>query len=248
MDRAKVNPERSVGDTAPVPAPAAAPASAVQARARQIARRGAHAVGRVLEQVSKIYGYSFLVSAIDGIFISGISLLPLTNWDGEGVPRADVFVVSLTLGVWGSLTHAFLCTFGAASNYQSAKYAKYHWQVFLVAVLFANLCILGVTFVIPPTALGVNPKFYLLDVLGLMVGGVFSTVFGVMVFLMKLKRDGHSIPQSGGSPSGNDDESTEEVSAFRTCQSLSNIIIVAMLVLGYPAVVLPFYRAETTSE
>ena len=57
--------------------------------------------GRILGRISRLYGYSLLIAGIHSIFMSGVSLLPLTKWDGEeGVPRADVILVSLLLKLW----------------------------------------------------------------------------------------------------------------------------------------------------
>ena len=45
------------------------------------------AVGRVVEQLSKIYGYAILVSGLDSVVIIGVSTLPFTRWNDEGVPQ-----------------------------------------------------------------------------------------------------------------------------------------------------------------
>ena len=70
---------------------------------RAIARRVVSAVGRVVEQLSRLYGYAILIAAFNGIILSGISSLPFTKWDDDGVPRADALIVSGFIGVWASL-------------------------------------------------------------------------------------------------------------------------------------------------
>ena len=93
VDRAKVNPEPPAGR------PEAAPAAGVRA----IAHHVASTVGRVVEQLSRLYGYAIIIAAFNGTVLSGISSLPFTKWDDDGVPRADALIVSGFLGVWMSL-------------------------------------------------------------------------------------------------------------------------------------------------
>ena len=76
---------------------------------------GAHAVGtgkpyfygagRILGRVSRLYGYSMLLSGISSLFVTGISSLPLTKWDDKdngGVPRAHNELVNVLLMLWFS--------------------------------------------------------------------------------------------------------------------------------------------------
>ena len=97
MNGAVVNPER-----APVrqQAESARQSLAQPARERAVARTVTSTVGRIVEQCSRLYGYAFLVSGIDSIFLAAVSSLPLTKWDDDGVPRADPFAVSTLLGTW----------------------------------------------------------------------------------------------------------------------------------------------------
>ena len=64
-----------------------------------------YGAGRILGRMSRLYGYSLLLSGISSLFLSGLSSLPLTKWDDkdEGdVPRAHVELVSVLLMLWSA--------------------------------------------------------------------------------------------------------------------------------------------------
>ena len=72
-----------------------------RAQDRVVAKPYFYNAGRILGRVARLYGYSMLLSGISSLFLSGFSSLPLTKWDGkEGVPRADVVLVSVLLKLW----------------------------------------------------------------------------------------------------------------------------------------------------
>ena len=74
-----------------------------QDRAVGSAKPNFYGAGRILGRVSRLYGYSLLLSGISSLFVTGFSSLPLTKWDDkEGVPRADVVLVSVLLKLWVS--------------------------------------------------------------------------------------------------------------------------------------------------
>ena len=97
MNGAVVNPERT-----PVrqQADRARQSLAQPERERAVAHIVTSTVGRIVEQCSRLYGYAFLISGIDSIFLVGVSSLPLTKWDDDDVPHADTFAVSALLGTW----------------------------------------------------------------------------------------------------------------------------------------------------
>ena len=117
-NRAQVNPEERALQVAGARTPSAQVGAdrnsnrAQQDRANDNAKPSFYDSGRILGRISRLYGYSFLLSGIVSLFVSGISSLPLTKWDDEeGVPRADVALVMAVLFLWLS---------GAVSRDQSA--------------------------------------------------------------------------------------------------------------------------------
>ena len=86
-----------------------------------------YAAGRILGRVSRLYGYSLLLSGISSLFLSGFSSLPLTKWDDkdEGdVPRAHVELVSVLLMLWAGA--AVSCLSRAVRDVPSCWLATLH--------------------------------------------------------------------------------------------------------------------------
>ena len=98
--RAQVNPE----GRARVIAGAHSGAAVVQAPERQRAEDEKpyfHDSGRIVGQVSRLYGYSVINAAFSSLFLCGFSSLPLTKWDDEdGLPKANVSLVSVFVTLW----------------------------------------------------------------------------------------------------------------------------------------------------
>ena len=65
----RVTPERSVRQTG---------SPNVLQRAKQIATRVVSNGARVVEHISRLYGYALLIAGVDAVFVTGVSLTLLT--------------------------------------------------------------------------------------------------------------------------------------------------------------------------
>ena len=233
-DRAKVNPERSLQEStgAPQPAPAA---SRAFARANAAV---ASTIGRLLEQCSRLYGYALLIAGIDSLFLAGVSSLPLTKWNDDGVPRADVVAVSTLLGGWISVASAALISF----NVSAVKYVqgrpnphhreRYAWSGGFVGAFGGSLfCIGSLTFA--PAAVGVNPRFFLLDLVGLLLGVVVGVLLGNHLMRLQYVREHPpaEIESTRHTDVGSDRESKSSQGRGST---FTNLFVTITLTLGYP--------------
>ena len=247
-DLARVNPERD----------ASAPAPGVRARVKQLAKRVASDFGRVIENVSRLYGYSGILSGINTIFVSAISLMPLTNWDDEqGVPRANVLLVSVLLVIWGSFAISFACAFNIASidpyiNPAAPHYCeRYAWSGTLTGNIVGGLPI-GVLAGILPAAFGYNPRYYMLDIvaaLGAVVIGILTA--DRLMWYLYTSENGALVVQVHEDKDENEgqDHKGQILGNFgRAVLWLANALLLAVFALFYPTVVLPYYRASSTSE
>ena len=69
-----------------------------------------YGAGRILGRVSRLYGYSMLLSGISSLFLTGFSSLPITKWDDKekgGIPRAHNELVSVLLILWMAVAVSF---------------------------------------------------------------------------------------------------------------------------------------------
>ena len=81
----------------------ARPGSRARNRAADSTKPYFYGAGRILGRVSRLYGYSLLLSGISTLFQLGFSSLPLTKWEDKdkgGVPRAHNELVSVLLVLW----------------------------------------------------------------------------------------------------------------------------------------------------
>ena len=74
-----------------------------------VAKPSLYGVGRIVEHVSRLYGYSFVISGICSMVASAVSSLPLTKWDEEeGVPQADVVAVNVLIAIWDAVGVSYM--------------------------------------------------------------------------------------------------------------------------------------------
>ena len=242
MESGKVSPEnmarnRVEGATAQVQRFAGAAVNAVTS-----------SLGHIIEQVSRLYGYALLIAGVDAIFLSGVSSLPLTKWDGEGVPRADTLIVSSLLSCWASFGAGIFVLFNlgmhepeSVEHTLSPQHNVKYVRIGGIATSAISLCVMG-SLTIAPAAAGVNPRFFGLDAVGLLLGVASGILFADRI-MYSLYRADCKAKGSGASDEGgdalNDDErqaeaqekEEEEDSVFNLLNN-GYIVVNATLLIG----------------
>ncbi len=223
---------------------------------RGLAHRVVSSVGRAVEQLSRLYGYALLISGIDAVFIAGVSALPLTKWDDQGVPRADVVFTSATIDIAGAVAFGAALAFHFASTDPFPDPAhphvqgRYAWSGYLPMYMVASTITSG-CLVYTPLALGANPRYYLLLIASRFSSGVYGPVLGD-IFMSR---------QYQGEFDNTESQVAQEIAAIAPRQrragnggfwasavKYSNGMLLFSTVLGYPLLILPYFGAETTSE
>jgi hypothetical protein len=258
--------------------------------------------------VSRIYGYSTLLSGISTLFLCAFSSLPLTKWDDKdkgGVPRAHVELVSVLLMLWIGAANSFVCAFNISTADPFIEPDKPHYcQRYAWSATFAgnmigfvlSLCV----FTGLPLALGANPKFFMLDVVTVAVGVIGGILLadrmmwaqyvadvgsataeqveaasvrnslrrmsrGILVLESEngqgaaavLPEEEKEESETGaGSTEANDGDAGDELGSeekkeytfANALASLGNTFVLGLIIIGYPVAVLPYYRADSTTE
>ena len=223
---------------------------------RGLPHRVVSSVGRAVEQLSRLYGYALLISGIDAVFIAGISALPLTKWDDQGVPRADVVCTGATIDIAGAVA------FGAASVFHFAStdpfpdpahphvQGRYAWSGFLPMHMVASTITSG-CLVFTPLALGANPRYYLLLVASRFSTSLISPVLGDIVMSRQYQGEFDNTESqlaqdiAGAAPQ---QRRAGNGGFWASAVKYSNSMLLFSTVCGYPLLILPYFGAETTSE
>ena len=76
-------------------------------------------IGRYVENISRIYGMAAVQSGINVTFVLLVSILPLTKWNGDGVPRTDVswWVAAFYPWCWVFFSTLVICNIGSFDPY-----------------------------------------------------------------------------------------------------------------------------------
>ncbi len=110
----------------------------------------------------------------------------------------------------------------------------------------------GLTLV--PAAVGVNPRFFMLDVLGLLLGLVSGTLLGNHLMWLQYVREHSAAEVERESANGDQEGPAEDSIRDPPTQSLAALPLLlgtflnGVLTIGYPIAILPYYRAESTSD
>ena len=132
-------------------------------------------------------------------------------------------------------------------------HARYTWSGGFPGVLTGSFFFVG-GLTIVPAAVGVNPRFFMLDVFGLVLALITGMLLGNHLMWLQWRQyvREHS-PAEVERESGNDeedgaDEDTIRGAADSICSAMGNTLLIVVFTLGYPIAILPYYRAESTSD
>ena len=182
--------------------------------------------------------------------ISGISALPLTAW-GSGIPRANVKVVTATLAALPGVAFPLCVAFAqlpVASTHAPHQSTRYAWSGgFAGSFLGAALCLSLIQ--VLPAALGVNPKFYFLDFLSIVLMFIVGFFFADRLMWYQYSSETKNVPprirkDGAGKAKKKKSKGRSLMATARGTQFLVGITTA----LVYPLLVLPYYRAQSTTD
>ena len=216
--------------------------------------------GRLVQQLSGVWGYAVIGSAFNLSLVAAISSLEWTNWGGDGAEASSDISSSApstsmpkynkwTLGVFISvICPVFLSlrtTFAVATlgphplpgdGWVGWGYASYCF----ISMLISTLCVAGFIYVLP-ISLGGQLHYYFGDVVPMLLQGTVCVVFTAEVMKFFYKRDrrqgGDSAAQEqpGNEVGDEDHEGQEESQGFNCFQETLrqlNMLSICVVVLG----------------
>ena len=135
---------------------------------------------KIVEDLSRTYGYALLGSVLNIVYVLGVSSLPLTTWLGDGkaaggegaTPIPSVNRLGWGVGFSGTMVIvlAAVCTFGIAQGSPRPLPGVGEinsWDCALpcfLGMLLSGCTFFGITYLLPVSQ-GASPEFYFLDVI-----------------------------------------------------------------------------------
>lgn len=167
-------------------------------------------LAKIVEDLSRTYGYALLGCTFNAIYILCVSSLPLTKWFGDGtvaggegaVPGVDKWVWGLGFwGGWNSVV-AVLCTFVIAQGSPFPLPGKEidSWDCALLcffSMLLSGWIITGIAYLLPLSQ-GASPEFYYLDVIPIALNftvGIVVTRLLMRAYLEWMQKRGQTGTQ-----------------------------------------------------
>ena len=168
--------------------------------------------GRIVQQLSGVWGYAVIGSAFNLSLVAGLSSLEWTNWGGDGtkatneassssasegetqsMPMYNKWTMGVFMSLICSVVLSLRTTFAVAANdpyllpsivYKCRRYAR-HCFIFM---LVSSLCVAGLLYILP-ISLGAQMHYYFADVVPILLSMSVCVVFTAEAMRFFYRRD-----------------------------------------------------------
>ncbi len=217
--------------------------------------------GRIVQQLSGVWGYAVIGSAFNLALVAGLSSLEWTNWGGDGVEATNGAASSTasevepqgvpkynkwTMGVYISVTSSVLAslrtTFAVAADdpkplpgdeWCGWKYAPHCFISMLISTLFV-----AAFFYTLPVSLGAQVHYYFADAVPFLLQMTVCVVFTAQVMKFFYRRDqqrggGATMPeQPQNEVRDHNGEEEKDFGCFKETVAQLNMILIGAVALG----------------
>ena len=213
--------------------------------------------GRIVQQLSGVWGYAVIGSAFNLALVAGLSSLEWTNWGGDGmeqtssstsevepqgVPKYNKWTMGVFMSIFGPVVISLRTTFAVATTdpqplpgieWKSWRYAP-HCFIFM---LISSLVVAGIFYILP-ISLGAQVHYYFADAVSFLLTSTVCVVFTAEVMKFFYRRDhqqggGAAVQEQPQNEVGDEDHKDEEGrDCFEETLQQLNVILICAVALG----------------
>ena len=224
--------------------------------------------GRLVQQLSGVWGYAVIGSAFNLSLVAGLSSLEWTNWGGDGaeatnvatsssaseggaqsVPKYNKWTMGVFISVLWPLALSLRTTFAVTTN-DPHSLPDLEWRGFrytphcFISMLISTLVTAGILYILP-ISLGAQVHYYFADVVSLLLEFTGCVVFTAQVmkfFYMRDHQEGGdtAVQEQSQNEAGDEDREDQEETKDLDCfgQTLKHLNI---FLLAFVALGCQFY-------